>query len=338
MPPSLPGSAPSDLEAALRKFIEGRDLPLYRIMAYQMGWVSETGEPSGRPVPARPFGALAFAAAQAVGGDYRTALPHAVAVELADNFRQVHSDVQDGNTERAGRPSVWWTWGPAQAINAGDGIHAMARLALFQMQQDGARPDGIALALTVFDEAIVRLSEGEYLDISYQDRPVLSVDEYLKMAEARSGALAACALELGAISATASRTGAAGRMHEYGLKVGLARQVAGDIRALWGGTGTEPAALGRVVSKKKNLPVAHAMSVAEPAIRRKLGEIYIQRVLEPSAVKDVAALLDACGSRAFAQTTLTRLLAEADAVLASAGLAGEGAELLRATVREFVDG
>ena len=104
----LPASAATDLEDALRTFIKGRELPLYRIMAYQMGWVTDTGEPSGQPPPARPYGTLTLVAAHAVSGNYRAAIPAATAVELADNFRQVHADVQDGNTERAGRPTVWW--------------------------------------------------------------------------------------------------------------------------------------------------------------------------------------------------------------------------------------
>ena len=48
-------------------------------------------------------------------------------------FLQIHDDVQSGSPQRAGRDTVWWKWGPAQAINAGDGMYAMARVALFRL-------------------------------------------------------------------------------------------------------------------------------------------------------------------------------------------------------------
>ena len=68
---------------------------------------------------------LCLLACEACGGP-DVALPAAAAVELVQGFTEIHDDVQGGIPTRDGRDAVWWVWGPAQAINAGDGMHGWA--------------------------------------------------------------------------------------------------------------------------------------------------------------------------------------------------------------------
>ena len=109
---------------------------LYDLVRYHLGWVDERGNPvDGRrrrrcttagcwPLPPpRPCPAIIV-----------PAVPAASSVELAYNFVLVHNDVQAGRIDqRAERPSIWWVWGPSQAINAGDGLHALARSELMRL-------------------------------------------------------------------------------------------------------------------------------------------------------------------------------------------------------------
>ena len=140
----LPDSAEGEMNAVLRDFVESRTLPLYEMMSYQLGWGREEGEAVSLGPPPRLHGGLTLAAAFASSGDYGPAINHAVSVEMMNSFWLIHNDIEDGNTERAGRPSVWWNWGPAQAINAGDGMHAMARLALFRLSEEDVDPKRVA--------------------------------------------------------------------------------------------------------------------------------------------------------------------------------------------------
>ena len=112
-------------------------MPLYRMMSYHMGWEEAEGHPGGAFTVGRVHGVLCLLACSAAGGDIHVAKPAAAAVELVRNFCQIHDDVQAGNPQRNNRDAVWWVWGPAQAINAGDGMHALARLALFGLKQNG---------------------------------------------------------------------------------------------------------------------------------------------------------------------------------------------------------
>jgi geranylgeranyl diphosphate synthase, type II len=67
---------------------------------------------------------LCLAAAEAVEGELRRALPAAAAVELVHSFSLVHDDLPalDNDKERRGRPSVWAAYGEATAILAGDAL------------------------------------------------------------------------------------------------------------------------------------------------------------------------------------------------------------------------
>ena len=83
-------------ETDLKASIDGRDLFLYDMLRYHMGWVDELGQPAsgswGKGL--RPM--MCLLACEAVGGDWNKALPAAVALELVHNFSLIHDDIQDG--------------------------------------------------------------------------------------------------------------------------------------------------------------------------------------------------------------------------------------------------
>ena len=331
----LPGPAEDELNAALREFVESRTLPLYDMMSYQLGWGREEGEAASLGPPPRLHGGLALAAAHASGGDYQPAINHAISVEMMNSFWLIHNDIEDGNTERAGRPSVWWHWGPAQAINAGDGMHAMARMAIFGLGEKGVEPRRIAQSIRALDEAAVKICEGEYADIANQERMSMTVASYLEMVDGRIGALFGCAARLGAL-AVSEESDLADGLDRFGAKIGSARQLAEDYLTLWPNGERDVVQQGRMITKKKNLPVVHVLEKAEPRTKRLLGEMYMQRVLEPSVLDEVARLCESAGGREFTKSEIDRLLAESDEGLTQSGLDRQACELLRTSGRALV--
>ena len=331
----LPGSAEGELNAALRDFVESRTLPLYEMMSYQLGWGREEGEAASLGPPTRLHGGLTLAAAHASGGDYRPAIHHAISVEMMNSFWLIHNDIEDGNTERAGRPSVWWNWGPAQAINAGDGMHAMARMAIFRLSEQGVGPRQIALAIRALDEAAVKICEGEYADIANQERMSMTVASYLEMVDDRVGALFGCAARLGALSVSEDADLADG-LDRFGAKIGSARQLAEDYLTLWPAGERDTIQQGRMITKKKNLPVINVFETAEPGAKRRLGELYMQRVLEPSVLDDVAQICESAGGREVTRSEIDRLLHESDAGLERSGLDPQTCDFLRDAGRALV--
>jgi geranylgeranyl diphosphate synthase type I len=129
-PPSAsPASPPSSLlacvdrvESALRKDALPTATRLGAMAAYHMGWVDSAGRPFNAAPGKMLRGGLCLWTCGALDGDTERTLPVAVALELIHNFTLIHDDIQDGDRQRRGRPAVWTLWGPAQAINAGDGL------------------------------------------------------------------------------------------------------------------------------------------------------------------------------------------------------------------------
>src|SRR4051812_34382955 len=78
-------------------------------------------------------------------------LPAAVAIELTHNFTLIHDDIEDGDTERRHRPTVWKCWGIPQAINTGDGMFALSRQALWGLLDNGVESATVARLARILD-------------------------------------------------------------------------------------------------------------------------------------------------------------------------------------------
>ena len=177
---------------------------------------------------------MALVACEALGADYRApALPAAAGVELVHHFTLVHGEVQTGRAEEPDRPSIWWVWGPAQAINAGDGLHALGRAAMMRMVSNGTSPERVLRAVRSLDTACLRLCEGQYMDLEFQDQMMVTTAAYMDMVNRKAGALTGCASESGALAATSSDS-QADALHQAGVNFGAAWQIVGDISQLWG--------------------------------------------------------------------------------------------------------
>ena len=281
------------VEGELRRIVSDRGLPLYSMMEHHLGWLSD--DPYSAAAPAsRPLGSLCLASCESLGGAVESALPTAAAIELVQNFCEIHDDIQAGKISREGRDSVWWKWGPAQAINAGDGMHALARLALLGLSERGMGPDTVFEAVKILDKASLATCEGRFMDLEAQERLDMSTDAYLNMAEAKAGSLYACAMEFGALAADASAE-ARESFADAGRHVGIAVQIAEDMRQLSSGLDEGSPPSEDFMNKKKLYPVVRAFEVASPAERRRLGDYYFKRVIEPSDARSLSEIISALG-------------------------------------------
>src|SRR3990170_4588665 len=159
-PPTPPGLPESLLrryravtQAQMQRCLEGKRLPLYDMMRYHLGLADRDGTPMAarRGKMLRPV--LCLLCCEAVGGDYRRAAPAAAAVELLHNFSLIHDDIEDASSSRHGRDTVWRVWGQPQAINAGDGMYALAHLALGGLAEVRVPPDAALQATRLLDGA-----------------------------------------------------------------------------------------------------------------------------------------------------------------------------------------
>ncbi len=96
-----------------------------------------------------------------LGGRAEAAFDLGAGLELIHNATLVHDDLQDGDTHRRGRPTVWHRWGAAQAINAGDAL-------IFQGFARFAGAPALRRVLDVIALLMVRVVEGQALDAQLQ--------------------------------------------------------------------------------------------------------------------------------------------------------------------------
>ncbi len=334
----LPAEAEDQLEDAIRGFFSDRDLEIYQMMAWQLGHGDERGVAELAPAERRLHGSLLLAVAQALHGDYSIGLKYAISVELMYNFGLIHGDVQDGNTERLGRASVWWKWGPSQAINTGDGMHAMARLSLFQLCDEGEPLERVSTALEIVDDAILNRCEGEYLDVSFQEGLSVTVADYLDMVEKRVGSLYGASAEMAAILDDDFGSERREALRKFGESIGVVKQLVADYQAIFGTRERNPVDQGRIISKKKNLATAFLFdTVKDPSIMRRAGEMYIQRVIDPSHIADLVDMAVEAGGREFNIEQIHKHLGKAEEALASAGFEDQNVAKLMELARDIGD-
>ena len=320
------------VDAELRDVFDSRDMDFYRMMSYHLGWEGAPGQPEDKISGVRNHGVACLLASNATGGDIEQALPAAAAVELVNSFTEIHGDVQGGRPQRGTRDSVWWIWGPAQAINAGDGMYALARLALFRLKDRGVPAEVTFRAVQLMDMASLDLCEGRFQDLEAQERIDVSVDAYLEMAASRTGALYACAMKLGALIARADE-GVLQAFEDCGSKLGLGLQVRLDISELWGDNEGVAPVSDEVLNKKKLLPVVYALEKADVSGKRRLGEVYFKRVLEPDDVASVRRMLEEMGARQYCEGLVRQYRDEAVAAIRGTDVAADGST----AVKRFVD-
>ena len=315
------------VEEELSDVFDGREGFLYNLLRYHLGWVDQQGQLTEGGPPLHLPGAVALASCEALGADFRAALPPAAAVELVHHFTLVHGEVQAGRAEEPGRPSIWWVWGPAQAINAGDGLHALGRTAMMRMSKNGTPVERVLRAVRSLDTACLLLCEGQYMDLEFQDQLIVTSAAYVEMVNRKAGALTGCAAESGALAAGAPER-QCNAFQRLGVNLGAAWQIAQDIRQLWGkrGDGVTPS---NIISKKKSLPLIHALEQGSIAARRELGAIYMKRVLAPEDANRLVSILDETGSRPVAEDKARQLIDEGLTAASGAGLTSGGMGLLR---------
>jgi geranylgeranyl diphosphate synthase type I len=320
------------IEAELREALappRPRLASFYGMMQYHLGWVDRDFAPakSGTGKHLRPI--LCLLACQATGGDPDQALPAAAAIELVHNFSLVHDDIEDNSPLRRGRPTVWKVWGVPQAINAGDALFALAHLAMQRLANRGVPPQRVLTALEILDQACLALTEGQHLDLSFESRLDVDVEQYLAMIRGKTAALFSAAAQLGALVAGSDPASIA-RCRRFGQNLGLAFQIVDDILGIWG----DPQVTGKpaaddIRQRKKTLPIVRALGEEQRTENQGLREIYQREIIDEEAARAALKILKALGARRYAQTMASDYYQQAQAELDATGIANEAQDDLR---------
>jgi geranylgeranyl diphosphate synthase, type I len=320
----------ADTEAEILSLVQSMDpatAGVYEMCRYHLG-LDGSGSSGKRMRPV--LGLLAYAS---ITGDHRAALPGAAAVELGHNFSLVHDDIEDGDVERRHRPTLWTVHGVPQAINTGDMLFSLSRVALHRLTDLGFSDRKVLRLMRLYDETCVALCEGQYMDMraAEADAP-MSVEAYFDMIGRKTAALIAGSIEAGALLAT-DDDAVIRRYRAFGWDLGMAFQINDDLLGIWGReevTGKEPTDIAR---HKKTLPVLYAFEHASAHDRERLAGLWDHRELDPVAVADLRSILEGAGADDF---TREQAHAHRDRALAELDAAGVVRPDARAALEEII--
>jgi geranylgeranyl diphosphate synthase type I len=323
----------ADTEGEILRLVQDRDPSthgLYEMVRYHLA-LDGRGANGGKRI--RPLlGLLAYAS---IAGDHARALPGAAAAELGHNFSLVHDDIEDGDTERRHRPTLWTVHGVPQAINAGDTLFSLSRIALHRLTDLGFSDAKVLRLMRLFDETCLALCEGQYIDIATSESDALmSVDAYFDMIGRKTAARIAASIEAGALLATDDDAVIA-RYRAFGWALGIAFQLNDDLLGIWGAeqaTGKNPS---DVAHKKKTLPVIYAVEHAGPADRTRLLQLYASDRPTADDLDEIVRILERVGARDYTRDAALRYRDEALAELDAAGVVEPAA---RARLEEIIVG
>lgn len=171
---------------------------------------------------------LVLMAANLYSENIDAAITPAIGLEMYHNFTLLHDDVMDKAPDRRGRPTVHIKWNDNVAILSGDAMLSLAFDLISRVDDDKLRP-----ILNLFTQTTIEIDEGQQLDIEFESRNDVKVDEYIEMIRLKTSVLLGCALKMGAIIGGASSHDA-DVLYNFGVNIGLAFQLQDDWLDCWG--------------------------------------------------------------------------------------------------------
>lgn len=166
---------------------------------------------------------LVLLSCEAVGGRVRDAMHAGAAIEIMHNFTLVHDDIMDHAPSRRGRPTVHIRWDLNNALLAGDVLLGFAYRQLLR-----SRNPHLPRLASLFTTGLIEVCEGQALDLAFERRATVTVPDYFRMIEKKTGRMVSMATEMGALigGGTPSQVGA---LRDFGHYLGRAFQLQDDL-------------------------------------------------------------------------------------------------------------
>lgn len=247
----------------------------------------------------RPF--LCELAFKAAGGVRENAalIDAAAAIELVHNFSLMHDDIEDGSKLRRGMPCMYIEEGIPFTINAGDGLFASA-FELLASSKNIKSPRLHCQVLSEFAQAIVRMCEGQALDIDWaanRGPALISPREYIRMTRLKTGSLFSACTAIGALMSgkNLSKIGLRA-FRDYGTALGVAFQVRDDVLNISGSQSELGKTIGDdIVEGKKTLLLLKAFKLASRADKRILARVYSPKKRTKTTMADARQVIKIFG-------------------------------------------
>jgi geranylgeranyl diphosphate synthase, type II len=218
----------------------------------------------------------------------------ATALELFHNFTLIHDDIMDKAPLRRGMATVHAKYGVPTAILTGDVMMVMGYDFVSRIQSNQIRR-----ILQLYNATAIRVCEGQQLDMDFEVRERVTMEEYLHMIELKTSVLLAASLQIGSILGGAG-AGNQQAIYQFGKNLGLAFQVQDDYLDCYGdATKFGKQVGGDIVAGKKTFLLIKTLEVAGETQLRKIREL--ERAGDAEKVAGMLQLFHDCGVDTWAK-------------------------------------
>jgi len=224
---------------------------------------------------------LVMLSAKSFGKTINDALPAAAAIEIFHNFTLLHDDIMDEAPLRRGKPTVHHKWDENTAILSGDTMLVLA----YKMLE--AYEGTVYKQLnTLLNQTAVEVCEGQQMDMDFESRKDVSIEEYIEMIRLKTAVLLGAALKFGGIIAGASASDLE-NISTFGIKLGLAFQIQDDFLDTFGNSQSFGKRIGGdILDRKKTFLYITALQNANKEDKEKFLNLYQDKTLNNTQLID----------------------------------------------------
>ena len=212
----------------------------------------------------------------------------ATAIELFHNFTLVHDDIMDKAPLRRGMQTVHEKYGLPTALLAGDIMFIVSFNYLNKI-----KTSNLEKIIHVYNKTAMEVCEGQQIDMDFEKKDVVSMEEYLHMIELKTSVLLAASLQLGAILGGAG-DGNQQHLYQFGKNLGLAFQVQDDYLDAFG----DPMKFGKqvggdIIANKKTFLLIKALETASASQVETIKELI--KTNPADKVNQMLSIFKSCG-------------------------------------------
>lgn len=229
-------------------------------------------------------------------GQVKDAIPAGIAIELFHNFTLIHDDITDNSPLRRGKPTVHVKWNVNVALLSGDA------LLIKSYQELNKIPSGHLPAIfRLFNEAALRVCEGQQFDMNYETKSQVTIPDYLNMISMKTAALFSASMGMGAILAGASAADCH-KMKIAGENLGMLFQLKDDVLDVFGKPGkTGKQTGGDIIQDKKTFLLLKALELAKGKMKTELASLIGNVKISPEKkVQSVRGIYEKLGVEEYA--------------------------------------
>ena len=262
---------------------------------------------------------LVLMATELFGEDANESVHAAMAIEIFHNFTLVHDDIMDNAPLRRGKATVHEKWSTNIAILSGDVMMVEANKNLAKVNSAFLGP-----VLNTFNATAQGVCEGQQLDMEFEGRDDVSIEEYINMIRLKTAVLLGGALKLGAIIAGASEKDA-DLIYQFGENIGIAFQLQDDILDVY----ADPEKFGKqvggdIIANKKTFLLLKAFELADRETRASLDTWTAYKEFNTQEKIDtVRQVYDTLDIQDIAKESMNNYLSKALAVFAQISVSEE---------------